>query len=326
MAKIVGRLKNVGIALEASRGAGASPTYWLPKTSFSMDDKVVKARNKSSYGNLNMEGNQAIVAKAWAEGDIEAEVFSDSFGVILKALFGAVSSASVVDSSYTHTFSVTEINQHPSLAISVEDGSIAEYMFRLAMINSLEISFEPEDIVKMTMNVMSKRGVGTAQTATYTAQSKFVGRDLVLKVASLTSGLNAATALSVKKLTLNFEKNTRLDHNLGTVEPEDIQNQAMRISGEIELDYEDRSYRDLMMNGSYRAMRIQCINARDTIGGGTTNPQFKFDFSRCDFDGWEPAYPNDEIASQKITFTALHDITNNNTINSCTLTNAVASY
>jgi len=326
MAKIVGRLKNVGIALESVRGAGASPTYWLPKTDFSMDDKVVKARNKSSYGNLNMDGNQAIVAKAWAEGDIEAEVFSNSFGVILKALLGSVSTTGPSDSAYTHSFSIDNTNQHPSLAISVEDGNIAEYMFRLAMINSLEISIEPEEVVKFTMNVMSKRGVATTQTATYTAQSKFVGRDLILKLASLTSGLGAATPLSIKMLKINFEKNTRLDHNLGTVEPEDIQNQAMRISGEIELDYEDRSYRDLMMNGSYRAMRLQLVNSRDTIASGSTNPSFTLDLSRVDFDGWEPAYPNDEIASQKINFTALYDITNGNTINSCTLVNGVASY
>ncbi|HBX15908.1 MAG TPA: hypothetical protein DEF57_01200 [Candidatus Magasanikbacteria bacterium] len=59
---------------------------------------------------------------------------------------------------------------------------------------------------------------------------------------------------------------------------------------------------------------------------GTTNPAFRLDLSRVDFEAWEPTRENDEIARQKITFTALWDITNGNVINNCYVVNEVASY
>ncbi len=326
MAKIIGRLKNVGIGLEVVRGAGVAPSFWLPKTSISIEDKVMKARDTSSFGVLNVEGNQAIPTKKWAEGDLEFDLYSNSFGVFLKALLGSVSSGSVVDSSYIHTFSIDDINQHPSMAISCEDGGISEYMFKLAMINSMTIEIEPEAVVKVSVNFMSKQSVATTQTATYLADSKFVGRHLTFKIENLVGDLTSGQHIPIKKLTLNFEKNTRLDHNLGTVEPEDIQNQSLRITGEVEVDYENRNYRDLMMNGTYKAVRIQLENTEAVIGGGTSTPRFILDLARVDFEEWEAEYPNDEIASQSFTFTALHDLTTGKTINSCTLRNGTVSY
>ena len=52
MTKIIGRLVDVGIAAESSRGGGLAPTFGIPKASFSFDDKVVKARSRQTYGNI----------------------------------------------------------------------------------------------------------------------------------------------------------------------------------------------------------------------------------------------------------------------------------
>ena len=147
---------------------------------------------------------------------------------------------------------------------------------------------------------------------------------MAFKIASLTSGLTAATAISLKSLKLTFTKNLVLDQTLGTVQPEDILNRAFNITGELMLDYEDRTYANLMLDGTYRAMRIDLVNSDITIG--STNPAFRIDLSRVDFDAWEPTRENDEIVNQKITFNALWDITNGNVINDCYLVNEQASY
>ncbi len=327
MAKIIGRLKKVGIALESSRGGGEAPDFMLPNASFSVEDKVIKARSPLSYGVINSEGPDAINVKKWAEGDIEFDLFSESFGVFLKALLGDVSSSGPTDSAYTHTFSIDDVNQHPSMAITCIDGSISTYMFKLAMLQSLSIEIMPEETVKVSASFMAKKSVGSSETGTsYTLEKKFVGRHLTFKIETAVANLNAGNHIPIKKLTLNFEKNLRLDHNLGTVEPEDIQNQALRITGEVELDYENRNYRDLMVDGTYKAVRIQLENTEATIGVGSTHPKFVLDLSKVDFEEWEASYPNDEIASQSFTFIALHDITNGNTINDCKLINGTSSY
>jgi len=327
MTKIIGRLVDVGIGAESSRGGGIAPTFWIPKALIAFDDKVVKARSRQSYGTIAMDGKDAIPAKNWSEGTIEMDMMDKPFGLLLYALLGAKSVSGPTDSAYTHTFTLSNTNQHQSLSISAKQSSLANLMYKLSMINSLKMEITPEEIVKITVAFQGKRGVTTVSTVTYAAYNKFIGRDLSFKIASLASGLTAASAIPLKKLTINFEKNLYLDHALGTVQPIDILNQGFRITGEVELDYQDRTYADYMSDGSYKAVRIKLTNARaDALIGAATNPAFTLDLSRVEFDQWEPSYPNDEIAKQKFTFTALYDLTNGNLINSCTLVNAQASY
>ena len=322
MGKIIGRLVDLGVSVEGTRGDGGTPTNWIPKSTISFDDKVLKARSTVGYGTINLEGNQALVARRHAEGNIEFDLHDQSFGIFLRALLGGYSNAGPADSAYTHTFSLENSNQHDSLAFGYEEATIGNLSFRLCMIESMTINIVPDDVVKVNVNFMGRHSATAGNhTVSYIAENKFLGRHLSFKLATLTGGLTAADNIPVRRLTLNFEKNLRLVHNSGTVEPEDILNQGFRVTGEIELDYESRDYADLMNEGSYRAVRVQLTNTEATVGAGATNPSFTLDLSRVDFETWEPARPSDELSSQTIQFFGLHDITNGNVINDCSLVN-----
>lgn len=323
--KYIGRLVDVGIGKESSRGAGAVATQWLPKNNITVEDKVTKARSTASYGNINMEGNSALVAQRWAEGDIEMDLHDKSFGLLLLSLLGTVNTTGPSDSAYTHTFSLQNDNQHDSLAISVHEAGVGDLMFKLAMIESMELTIVPEDVVKLKIGFMGKKAVDSSHTVTYNAQNKFLGRHLSFKIASLTSGLTGASKININKLVLKFQKRLRASSVLGTVEPIDFLNQAFSIEGDVEMDVTDRTYHDLMTNGTYNAVRIDLTNSQALIGA-TSVPQFRLDLSRCDFEAWESQRPNDEITTQKFTFKALYDITNGNIINDCFLINGQSSY
>lgn len=324
MTKIIGRLVDVGAAKESSRGGGAAPVFWFPKSNFDHDDKVIKARSPMSFGNIAMDGNQAHVAGKWGEGALEGHMHDKSFGIILKALLGEVATTGPVDSAYTHTFTLDgDSNQHQSLALAVNESNIGDLMFKLAMIESLELRVVPEELVSMVVNFISKPSVGSAVTPAYVAENKFMGRHLSFKIAANTASLGAASNIPLRSLTLKVEKNLRRIQNTGTVQPQDIINQGFRITGTIELDYEGRTYRDLMMDGSFKAIRIQLTNTEALIGAAT-RPSFTLDLSRVDFDQWEADRPNDDVASQQIQFTGLWDLTNGNIINSCQLVNSYA--
>lgn len=329
MTKIIGRLIDVGLGAESSRGGGIAASFWIPKATYSLEDKVTKAMSRQSYGNIAMDGAQALPAKVWSEGTLEMDMMDKPLGLLLYALLGAKSVTGPSDSAYTHTFTLSNTNQHQSLAMSVKQSTLSSLMFKLVMIQSLTIEIVPEELVKITVELQGKKSVGTSNlSVSYaTGYNKFLGRDLSFKLATLTSGLTAASNIPLKRLTIKFDKNLYLDHALGTVQPIDILNQGFRITGEIELDYESRAYADFMTDGSYRAMRINLTNRRtDAVIGASTNPAFNIDLSKVEFQGWEPSYPNDEIAKQKINFTALYDTVNSNIINSCTLVNAQVSY
>ena len=321
MTKFIGRRLSVGVGKEAIRGVGVAPTKWLNCLSFSHSDKVSKAKVDGTFGNIT-GGNLSLVTNKWAEGEMELEMGDSSFALMLLATLGAVSS-DVFSGANKHTFTLQDDNQHDSLSIHTND-PIGDMIFELSMIESLAVTITPDELVKYTVTFKSKNSAGNTISSSYVAENKFLGRYLTIKLAAATGDLDAASGISVKGLTIVFTKNLELDNVLGTVQPEDILNKLFTISGDIDLNYEDRTWRDYMLNGDYRALRLDLVNSDVTIG--TTNPSFRIDLSKVEFDSWEPEYSIDEISQQKISFTALFDLgSNDNVINDCYVINEDAA-
>ena len=157
---------------------------------------------------------------------------------------------------------------------------------------------------------MSKESAGASGSISYTAENKFHRKHMSARVAALTSGLAGATDLSVKSITLNFNKNVVRDNTLRTAAPEDILNQSMTIDGEIVLNYEDQTFKNYMLDGTKRALRVRVTNTDNTIGAGSTNPYLEFQFDAVDFFDWEPDRSLDDITTQTINFRANYDLTN----------------
>ena len=81
---------------------------------------------------------------------------------------------------------------------------------------------------------------------------------------------------------------------------------------------QDDTYRNYMLNGTYRAMEIK-------LNGGA-NSVLDLVFPRVDFSQWEPDYTLNEIAQQSVQFKANYDQANAlDIISTCTLTNTQAS-
>lgn len=320
--KYIGRRVNVGIGKESSRGAVVAATYSVPKTNITMDDKANTAVSGENFGNIAGVGSQSIVAGRFSEGSLEGEININSFGLLLLSTFGSCSSASE-SGAYKHTYTISNTNQHQTLSIHVENPNNEKY-FAGAVVDSLEISVVPEEIVTFTVGLKGRKGNDTTYTATYAADYKFVGRDLVLKVADDTSSLAAATALSVKDLKLTINKNADYDWVCGTLEPEDVLNKQMTIQGTITLNYEDDTWKTYMTGGSTKALSIYLENTRDALS--TNTAKFYLELPVVNFTEWESARGNDDIASQTINFAALYDVGNSQLISDCYIVSESATY
>lgn len=328
--KFIGRQQEVGMAREATRGTLVAPAFWIPKTDYTVEDKVEKARFEGSYGNI-YGGDDAIVALKHAEGDLEMEIQDVSMGLLFYSLFGSLSSAAF-QSVLKHTLSIPNSVQHQSLSLFMNDpigdsdNDNLTIAYARAMINSFTLNAELGELIRGTFGFMANgHSDFTRQTSTKTAQNKFSHNHLTFKVATNEAGLDAASAVNLQSLTLNINKNVIRENALGTVQPVDILNRKIEITGTIRLLYEDRSYRDFMLNGTKRAVRITLQNTDVTIG--STNPTIQIDLPIVDFDAWEPAHPLDDIAMQEITFTALYDVSNDQLIGANTfVVNEQASY
>ncbi len=326
MSKYIGRLVTLGVGRESSRGVGVAPTYALPFTAFSYDDKVVKARSLAGVGQIS-DSEEAFVTTKYGEGDVEGEIRSKSFGLFLYAMLGSLSTSGPTDTSaYTHAFSLSNNAQHQSLSFLVSDANTTE-LYKLVMLNELTIEAELDEIVKFTASFMGKQAVTSgASQASVVAESKFTKKHLSVKLASAVSGLDAATAISVKNLKLTISKNVVLDDVLGTAEPEDILNRQIAIEGELTLNYEAETYKNYMKDDTNRAMEIKLSNT-DVLIGASTRPSLTLRFPKVDFFDWEPEYELDEIVTQTFSFKANRDVSGaNQLISTCTLVNDVASY
>lgn len=318
MTKFAGRLGKLGLAIESSRGTGVSPTFWVPEASLSFKDVVEEAREEQGMGVL-ADGDSKYVVMKMGEGEVEAQIYDKALGVILTGVLGAAPSSSG-SNPYTHQYTLANTNQHKSLSLYWRDPDRSD-LYALGMVDSFEINVEPNGIVDYTVGFKSKVGKDwTAQSSNYTSLgSKFLHRHLSFKVASAVAGLSAATAISLKNLRLTINKNTTFDAVMGTVEPEDILNQQISVEGELELNLEDDTWRDYMLNGTYRAVEIALNNG--------SSSSLTIQLPRVDFSGWEPDYTLNEIAKQKINFKANYDAANAlDIISTCSLINTQSSY
>lgn len=325
MSKYVGRLVNLGVARETTRGTFVAPTFEVPWVSMSFDDKIVQARSSAALSNL-ADSEEAFVTTRYGQGEVSGEIRDRSFGLFLYAMLGSLSTAGPTDSAYTHSFTLSQTNQHQSLSFLVDDGNTDE-AYKLVMLDELRIISELDQVVRYEAGFMSKKGHGsTATMPAVAAENKFTKKHLVFKVASSVGGLAGASAISVKSLSLTISKNTMLDDVLGTAEPEDILNQQIAIEGQATLTYNDETYKTLFTDGTSRAMRIEFTNTDATIGA-STRPALIMQFPKVDFFTWEPDYSLNEIVTQTLSFKMSQDVTNAlQLISTCQLVNTQASY
>ncbi len=321
MGKFVSRRAEIGIAKEASRGTPVVPTQWLPWSSVGVVDKIEHAIEESAVGRIEDSDNSYLTNK-FAQGTIEADVRAAYLGHILTNIMGAAPSTAG-GNPYTHTYTLAQTNQHQSLSLLIQDKTNTDInkMFALAMIDKWTLKVEPNKIVTNMIDFMARGGRDwTAQTASFTALGlKFLHQHLSFKVAADTSGIAAASKIAVKSLELTIEKNLMKNDVAGTVSPEDINNQQLKVTGNVLLTYEDATWLNYMLGQTNRAMEIK-LNAG---AAGILTLQFPL----VHFHNWNKDMPLNEIARQKIDFTAHYDATNGvAVISTCTLVNAVSSY
>lgn len=318
MTKYVARRGQLGVAIESTRGTPVAPTFWVPWATMSFKDTIEEAREEQGQGVIADSDSKYVVMKM-GEGEVEAQIYDKALGVFLTGVIGAAPSTAG-SNPYTHTYTLSNTNQHKSISLYWKDPDRSD-MYPLGMVDSFQISAEPSGIVNYTVGFKSKTArEWTSQTANYTSLgNKFLHQHVEVRLAATVGALSAATAISLKNLELNINKNSLYDGVIGTVEPEDILNQHLSVEGSLELNLEDDTYRDYMLNGTYRAMEIKLNRS--------SSSSLTFQFPRVDFSEWEPDLTLNEIAKQSINFKANYDQANAlDIISTCTLVNAQASY
>jgi hypothetical protein len=280
MTTIIGRRVNVGVAKESSRGQTTAAVYWLPKTAFSIDDKINTVVDESSVAAIEDADTQEI-ANTYAEGSIEGLVNETTIGIFALAVFGTETSHSAHTGEtvvYDHVFNVAETAQHQSLCLSVVgDNELGGQQYALAMVDQFDLNMEVGKYITYKATFLSNVSADFASTASFaTTEKYFKPQDAVIKFAVNQAGLTAASKITAKKVTLSVKKNIEEDWTIGSTAANDRNNKQFAIEGTMEIVYTDRTYIDTIMLGDLaKAIRISAVSGV-TIGSAT-NPAIQID-------------------------------------------------
>ncbi len=253
MSKYTGRDIKIGIAKEASRGTPTAAIFWIPRSTLDFDDKVQTIVDEQGYGVIEDSTDVKVVSK-WAEGAVGGMLRDKAIGLFLLNAIGQVSSTPSGD-YYEHTFTVLQSHQHPSLTFQV-DGGVQDVWYPLVMLKSLEISASINEAVLFSADLIGQTNTATPATAAYVSENSFICEDAKVYFADEATDLDAASEVKVKSVKFTIEKEVEKDDILGSVSPDDFLNKTIRISVEIEKNYENNTYRDLFLSATPQALRI----------------------------------------------------------------------
>lgn len=323
MSKFIGALADIGIKKEAVRGtAETSATFYIPKMSLTFNDQIEQAVDESSIGVIEDAVGASLVHK-YAEGELEAKVGDKSIGLFLLAAIGSVSTSGPTDSAYTHTFSVLQSAQHPSLTVFINDGN-QDYKHALGVVTSFELNAEVGQIVTYKVGLRAKVGATASLTPSYSAENLFLSQHATFKIASTQSGLTGASATNIKSVNFKIEKNVEDDRALGSNEPIDILNKQFAIEGSLELVFNDETIKTALLADTEKALRIELQNT-DVLIGASSRPKLTFDFHSVKFSNFERNYGNGDIVTATVDFKAFYKLADSKML-TCVLINAQTSY
>jgi tail tube protein len=193
MAKIIGRQFQVGIGKETTRGTIVAPTYWVPFNDLTLDEKQEKVFDAQSYGIIE-DSVAALTTKKYVEGSLSSNLHDTSFGLILYALLGTLTSHSAHSGEsvvYDNIFNVAESTQHQSLTLAIHDPATSQdYAHANAVISKLEIKYALKQFVQFTASLMGQTGTTeSAYTPSNTTENRFVPQYLNLNFAPTVAGV-----------------------------------------------------------------------------------------------------------------------------------------
>lgn len=328
MSKGIGRLMQMGVAKETSRGTPeAAATYWIPFSEAAVDERRDFVTEDQSRGVIEGSAGERLVKK-FVEASVKAPIGDRHFGLVLLAALGSVNSAAHSGETivYDHTFSVNESAQHQALSLFLDDPlGGADYKHGLGTVKSLEIKYERGRMIDYALSLLAKTGTSATLTPSTVTENLFLPQHATFKLATNLAGLSAASATVIRSLSLKIEKNIEHDDVLGNVEPSDFLNKQFVISGELEATWQNESdFKTAFLAGTQKALRIQLQDTATTLGTAS-NPTLTIDLAKVIFGELTRPISVNNVIMQRLQFKAHYSISDTKMVQAV-LTNLVATY
>lgn len=321
MSELIKRKFNIGIGRETTRGTAVAPAFWLKLLSEDINDKIEVIASERAVGVIEDSEDQEI-SKKLSGGTITGEVFDRSFGLILLATLGSITSGESADAGvYEHVFEVLQSSKHPTLTVELKRGDNEQKAYANSVIESLKISAVAKDYLKFEAVIKGKPGVVSASIPAYITENYFLGKNISVKLADDLAGLDEASIVDLRSIELNINKNVEDNDTFGGV---DFLNKQLSIEGNLEMLFANTDLLNNALNGDKKAMRLEIVNSDITIGE-SSNPKLVVDLAKIKFREPLVGGDNNEIAKVTVGFKGFYSADDAKSIIAI-LTNQVNTY
>jgi len=306
MAEIIGKMLELGISIEGTRGTPvATASKWVKNVSADVMARAEKVIDDNSQGVMEDSTNSRVIKK-WYDGDIAGIVHADVVGYLFFNVFGQVNTTTVTGAVRNHAFSMLQNILHPTLSLIAKDGGVSQEVFDTGVVNTLEITATTDDFVRFSSNLMFAEATTNTDTSSYDTEYDFIGKDITIKTAATEAGLSSATAIKAKEVGITFETGAIADFSFGSFSPDNY-NSKLSISGNITKNYVDDTFKDLFTADTAVYMEIAIVG--EAVLAGANSPKIVTLLNKVQIQSWERSGGNDDLVTEEIEFKAFYNNT-----------------
>lgn len=212
MAITSGTQVTVGMGIEslANPGVAVAESIFVPWLSYSMQGIAEKSHFVSARGIRNTSSD-SMIRRRYAQGSISFVPTAKTMPYFLALALGSVSSSSLVDSAYTHTFTVQNNNATPRTAtLSSKHGGIETSQYKNCVCNSLNFEVS-DDYATATVELIGQFPGTDTISESYITETEMAYHNTTIKFGTSFANATAASATPLKSFKLNINNNVQLD-------------------------------------------------------------------------------------------------------------------
>lgn len=283
-----------GLGRETTWGDGQSANIFVP-TSDPIDVKPVNNYLEDDYANCRLEspaGGTQIVSQM-SEVSANGNIRENSFGALLMAAFGKVTTTADTPETgvHTHEFEVKTVEPNVPVSYQIETGlgvmnDSGVQQVKGAVLDKLDMDFTSQQFATFSSNWKGRFPESGANGGFVApTENPFLVRHISAKLADDVAGLSGASGVKFISMKLSIEKGVQEDFTIGDGSPTDIFPTLFKVSGSIEIQAEDSTYFDFVKDDIRKAMVIELANPQKTIGTAS-NPSLTFTLPKVNFTEW----------------------------------------
>jgi hypothetical protein len=318
-----GLASQIGIAAETTFGSPVTADHFIEFNKESINFTVDRMESKGlRASNRVLRSDRWVAGKKAVAGDVEAEIQTKGFGLLLKSALGGstITTPSGATLARLHRYILADpYGQSYTLQVGRPDtsGTVNPFTYSGMKVSEFDLKNSLDGFVTGTwkwtgQTEAMQSGTSPYNAAPYTlASSSYAASTEILSWIGGTLNIAGSAVAVVTDFSLNVKtgiKSDRYTINSSRLIKEQIIADMTEITGQVSVEFSDLTAYQRFTAGTLA--QIDVTWSGETVIESTTYPYLKVTMPKCRFDGNTPNVDGPGVLKVDLPFKALYDGTN----------------